>query len=240
MEQIIKISDLAFKYKPVDSFELNIKQWALSKGEKSFISGSSGCGKTTFLNTLTGIIRPKKGNINILSQSILSKSAAQMDQFRAQHYGVVMQSANLIPYLNVRDNILVANLFSKQRKAQSLRFSADEKSEARRLCEELGLDDATFNKKAIELSTGQQQRVAIARALIGQPEIVIADEPTSALDRSSTDQFMNLLINECNRYATTLIFVSHDDALSQYFEKKYLLENGEIKEKTLNLKLTVV
>ena len=95
--------------------------------------------------------------------------------------------------------------------------------EAKRLCNELDISDDLLTKSVQDLSIGQQQRVAIARALIGQPEIIIADEPTSALDDERKDQFMRVLLNECEKYNATLILVSHDQSLKRQFSKVFHL-----------------
>ena len=102
---------------------------------------------------------------------------------------------------------------------------------AKNLCKKLDIDQALFDKNINQLSIGQQQRIAIARALIGNPKIIIADEPTSALDNNRTNQFMKLLIDECNLSGATLIFVSHDLSLKTYFNTSInLIEQSVTKE----------
>ena len=114
-----------------------------------------------------------------------------------------------------------------QKNAHKTSFcSSSCKEEARRLCEELDIHDHLLHKPISHLSIGQQQRVAIARALIGQPDIIIADEPTSALDNERKDQFMTLLLDECNKYNTNLIFVSHDTSLKSKFDQTYSLNKA--------------
>ena len=117
-------------------------------------------------------------------------------------------------------------MFSDSRKKKALEISKTLEKEAYRLCKELDIEGELLEKPVPHLSIGQQQRVAIARALIGQPEIIIADEPTSALDDERKNQFMTLLLNECQKYNITLIFVSHDTSLHTYFDKFYSLNQA--------------
>jgi putative ABC transport system ATP-binding protein len=138
-------------------------------------------------------------------------SGRQRDKFRAQHIGVVFQQFNLIPYLSVMKNIQLANYF-----ASSGNKAIEESAKA--LLSKLKLPLTTLDKRSSELSVGQQQRVAIARALINAPEILLVDEPTSALDMSARDAFMQVLIETCDAANTTMVFVSHDMSLKDYFK----------------------
>ena len=216
---ILNIKDLSFGYKNTTQFNLNIANFSVSKTDKLFIEGQSGCGKTTFLNLITGLIQPSSGQINIFGTDITQLSQVQCDQFRSDHFGIIFQSFNLISYLSVIENIILPCTFSESRKHNVFKHAQSLKEEATRLCHELDIDSHLIEKPVNQLSIGQQQRVAIARALIGHPEIIIADEPTSALDPLRTDQFMNLLLSKCNQYETTLIFVSHDTSLQSHFDK---------------------
>lgn len=213
----ISIENLTFQYKTEEGFVLNVDDLSIQKNSRVFLEGPSGCGKTTFLNLLTGLIKPNQGSITILGTDIAKLSTIQCDQFRADHFGIIFQLFNLLPYLNVVENIILPCSFSKAKKEKALRSSASLIDEAKRLCKELDIDDALLQKPVQQLSIGQQQRVAIARAIIGQPEIIVADEPTSALDDERKQQFMAMLLKECQRYNATLIFVSHDKSLKNYF-----------------------
>ena len=219
----IHFSNVLFHYKNDQNFALNIADLAIEKNSHVFIEGPSGCGKTTFLNVLTGLIQPKEGCIQVLNTDITKLSLTQCDQFRADHFGIIFQLFNLIPYLTIIENIMLPCTFSKQRKENALQQSKSLEEEAKRLCNELDISDDLLTKSVQDLSIGQQQRVAIARALIGQPEIIIADEPTSALDDERKDQFMRVLLNECEKYNATLILVSHDQSLKRQFSKVFHL-----------------
>lgn len=208
----VKISHLYFSYPgKIPAAVLDIPDWRINRGERVFIKGPSGSGKSTLLNLLAGILTATQGSIEILGQDLDALSARKRDAFRANHIGIVFQQFNLIQYLSVLDNILLAAHFGKKN-------GNDIDLKTQQLFAALALDCALMTKKAGDLSTGQQQRVAIARALINSPEILIADEPTSALDSDTRDAFMKLLIGISQTQGNTLIFVSHDTVLAQHFQ----------------------
>ena len=188
---------------------LDIPQLQLEQGQHLFVYGSSGSGKTTLLNLLAGIYPCKQGDILIAGQSMATLSGAKRDQLRASSIGVVFQQLNLIPYLTVLQNVLLVSAFAKKIPQAEQR--------ARYLLQKLGLEQQLWQAQANQLSVGQQQRVAIARALLSQPALLIADEPTSALDHKHRDAFMQLMLAEAELCGTTVIFVSHDPALRDYF-----------------------
>lgn len=149
-------------------------------------------------------------------------SERQKDKFRANHIGLVFQQFNLIHYLSALDNIRLAKHFA------NAPFRKKDDSRAKELLHTLGIKDALHNQPASALSTGQQQRVAIARSLINIPELLIVDEPTSALDSQSRDAFMTLLMETVTQHNITLIFVSHDQSLTQYFSRTVALQDINI------------
>ncbi|RAP32441.1 methionine ABC transporter ATP-binding protein [Candidatus Marinamargulisbacteria bacterium SCGC AG-410-N11] len=226
---LINISDLKFRYDRSDNWLLSIDNWSLLSNEHVFIEGCSGSGKSSFLNIITGLIPIKDGHISILNEEINKQSKIQSDRFRANHFGIIFQMFNLIPYLNVIENIVLACSFSKRKKERVLKKGISLNDEAQRLCRELDIDHSLFSKSINELSIGQQQRVAVARALIGEPEIIIADEPTSALDERRKNQFLELLFTECEKVNSTLVFVSHDQTLKSQFKKVYSLSDSTLK-----------
>ncbi|RAP37761.1 methionine ABC transporter ATP-binding protein [Candidatus Marinamargulisbacteria bacterium SCGC AAA071-K20] len=215
--EIIRLKKVLFQYPETQSFSLNIKNLIIRRQQRLFFEGPSGSGKSTLLNLITGLTRPSSGEIKILDTDLLSLSKRSADLFRVDHFGIIFQMFNLIPYLSVIENVILPCTFSKKRKRKALSQSSSLLVEAIRLCEELDIDSSLQQKSVTQLSVGQQQRVAIARALIGQPEIIIADEPTSALDQDRKNQFIDLLFKECDKYKSTLIFVSHDPNLKPLF-----------------------
>ena len=207
----INLQNVKFSYPEApDKTVLNIPHWSVSPGEKVFVYGPSGGGKSTLLNLLSGMFRARHGKVSILGERLDQMSNRQRDKFRANHIGYVFQQFNLIPYLDAIDNIQLAAHFSA-RKQQILG------DEIRELLSILGISSADWHKPTARLSIGQQQRVAIARALINKPELLIADEPSSSLDQQNRDNFMSLLMSLVDNYKVTLLFVSHDMSLSQHF-----------------------
>ena len=210
----IKLSDIRYHYavRPQHTV-LNIPSWSLNNGDQVFVHGPSGGGKSTLLGLLSGLLVPNKGQITVLGQRLDNMSNRQRDRFRAQNIGYVFQQFNLMPYLNAIDNVLLATQFSAQKHRVEL------KDEIKNLFNELNISDKDWSRPTRELSIGQQQRVAIARALINKPQLLIADEPTSSLDEANKDAFMQLLMPMVSKNKMTLLFVSHDLSLSNYFSR---------------------
>lgn len=209
----INLEDMHYHYRnsSANGDELAITQWQVDTGERVFLHGISGSGKTTLLNLLCGILIPTSGSISLFDNNISTLSNRKRDFFRAKNIGVVSQQFNLIPYLSVLKNIQLAGYFAKKSKN-------DINNDVYTLLRALQLPSNVILKQVSQLSVGQQQRVAIARALINQPRLLLVDEPTSALDTSAKNAFMDLLMQVCVNTKTTLIFVSHDDTLSHYFD----------------------
>lgn len=214
-EAVIHVKDLNFAYHAAHPV-LKIPEFRVSSGEKIFLFGPSGSGKTTFLSQLTGVLTPQQGAVHVLGSLLSGLSESRRDRFRGEHIGYIFQMLNLIPYLNVRENIELPCRIHRRRRD---RVGAAKVGESlRRICSHLGIE-ALLEKRVTELSVGQQQRVAAARALLGRPEIIIADEPTSALDTDLREDFLRLLFEECAEAASTLIFVSHDRSLAPLFDR---------------------
>lgn len=192
---------------------LNIPSWSLPAGEKAFLHGPSGGGKSTLLSVLSGLLITNSGSVSILGQRIDQMSVPQRDRFRAEHIGFVFQQFNLISYLNAIDNIKLASHFSRKKRKKRL------EDEIKALLTALNITETDWSVPARNLSIGQQQRIAIARALINKPQLLIADEPTSSLDHANRDVFMSLLMNIVAEHQMSLLFVSHDMALSNYFNR---------------------
>ena len=226
---MITIRDLRFKWKGHGRNLLEIDCLSVPKGERLFIKGSSGSGKSSFLSLLAGITLPQSGSIEILDQTINTLKPSERDEFRADHIGYIFQMFNLVPYLSVIDNVTLPCHFSRARKQRVAETGRGIDDEAARLLGELGLSGSEItNKPVTELSVGQQQRVAACRSLIGSPEILIADEPTSSLDADAQTAFVELLSRECKQNDITLLFVSHDTRLMYLFDRTASLEDGKI------------
>lgn len=227
----VNVRDLRFCWPGSSAPTLDVTSLVIGRGEKVFIRGRSGSGKSTLLSVIAGIIAPAPGTVQVLGQDLGGMSPPARDRFRADHIGFIFQQFNLLPYLNMEENVTLASRFSPRRRAQS---RGDIPAEARRCLSALGLDPQSQGNRSVrQLSVGQQQRVAVARALLGSPELVIADEPTSALDADARDAFIDMLFRECDRSGATLLFVSHDPALARRFDRSLTLTQGRLEDAEL-------
>ena len=222
---IVAMFGVRFAWPSRDSFRMSIDDFKLANGERLLLTGPSGSGKSTFLSLLAGIVAPQAGSINILGTDIATLRGAARDRFRGEHFGIIFQMFNLLPYGSVLDNVLLPLSFSGERRKRATATRSAE-AEAARLLGKLGLEPSLVQAaSAASLSVGQQQRVAAARALIGAPRIIIADEPTSALDRDRQEAFLDLLFAVVAEAGATLIMVSHDESLAPRFSRVAPLES---------------
>ncbi|MDM8348005.1 ABC transporter ATP-binding protein [Pseudomonas sp. sp1636] len=220
---LIHLSNLGFAW-PGQAQLLDIPSFTLARGESLFLKGPSGSGKTTLLGLLGGVQTPSRGSIRLLDQELSALSAGTRDRFRVDHTGYIFQQFNLLPFLSVRENVELPCHFSRLRARRAIQRHGSIDQAAATLLAHLGLQEPRLlERRADELSIGQQQRVAAARALIGQPELVIADEPTSALDCDAREAFLQLLFAECREAGASLLFVSHDQSLAHLFDRSLAL-----------------
>ncbi|MFZ3154108.1 ABC transporter ATP-binding protein [Pseudomonas sp.] len=220
---LIQLSNLGFAW-PGQPELLDIDSFTLQRGESLFLKGPSGSGKTTLLGLLGGVQKPNRGSIQLLDQDLSTLSAGARDRFRVDHTGYIFQQFNLLPFLSVRENVELPCHFSRLRTSRAVQRHGSVDNAAAALLAHLGLNKPSLlERRAGDLSIGQQQRVAAARALIGQPELVIADEPTSALDADAREAFLELLFAECREAGSSLLFVSHDQSLARMFDRSLSL-----------------
>ena len=222
-ENAIELRHIEYTWPGNTQSTLSIDSLSLKRGGRLFVAGPSGSGKSTLLSLVGGIILPSRGEVSVLGTSLNTMSSSMRDRFRVDHIGFIFQQFNLIPYLSVLDNVLLPCRFSAVRRQGAIGQGASVEAAAKGLLDALGLDEALWHRPASQLSVGQQQRVAAARALIGKPALIVADEPTSALDAQHQEDFIGLLMDECARFTTALIFVSHDERLSKHFHDRLTL-----------------
>ena len=214
-DSIVKIESLRFQWSKNNNFKIFVPKLEVGRGKKVLFLGESGSGKTTLLSLICGFLEPLSGSISINDKIISDLTSTNKDAYRSDNIGIIFQQFNLLPYANVIDNIILPLYFSKQRsKKVENKINA-----AMNLCDQLRLPESILNQKASNLSVGQQQRVAVARALIGSPSIIVADEPTSSLDTEAQELFLDLMFDQISKNSSTLLMVSHDKSLKNYFDQ---------------------
>lgn len=193
---LLQSTSLGFAYPGQPS--LFFPDFSLSEGEAVLLLGKSGSGKTTFLNLLAGLLKPRQGQV-ILDGTVLSSlQGHRLDLFRGQHIGIVFQKPHLITALTVKQNLELAQFLSKKKGGS---FSD--------LLQGLGIADKA-SAAVGTLSEGEAQRVSIARALINTPKLILADEPTSSLDDEHARLVISLLKGEATKIGAALVIVTHD------------------------------
>jgi ABC-type lipoprotein export system ATPase subunit len=173
----------------------------VQRGEQVALVGSSGCGKTTLLNIVAGILAPDEGTVEVDGVEISQLSQGARDRFRAEHMGYVFQTFNLLQNFTALENVALGQVFGGKRNAGSKR--------ARELLERVGMGPRMHHYPR-ELSVGQQQRVAIARALANDPDLLLADEPLGNLDRKTGLEALELLKTMAREANRTILMVTHD------------------------------
>ena len=208
----IDVAELGFRYS--DKTVLSLAQCRLERGRSMAVIGASGCGKTTFLHLLAGLIRPSTGSVHVLGQDLSALGGTALDRFRGRNIGLVFQRLHLLPALSVRENVLLAQRLGGER--------ADPER-AGTLLAQLDLNGLEQHKPSM-LSQGQAQRVAIARALVHRPSLIMADEPTSALDDSHAAQALELLQQSAAAVGAALLIVTHDQRVRGHLDDEFELE----------------
>lgn len=193
--------------------------FTIDKGTFVVILGPSGAGKSTTMNMLGGMDIPTSGQIIVDGHDISEYDAGQLTEFRRDNLGFVFQNYNLIP-----------NLTSKENVELSIEIS-DSDADAIDVLDLCGLADRADNFPA-QLSGGEQQRVSIARAIASQPSLLLADEPTGALDNETGIQILKLLQKTCRELGTTVVVITHNQAISQMADRVIRINNGEVESIT--------
>ncbi|HBF8413091.1 ABC transporter ATP-binding protein [Clostridioides difficile] len=199
--------------KAVDGITLEIKPHKFSA-----IIGQSGSGKSTLLHCMAGLDKPTLGNVFMDNLDLYTLSDEKLSNLRSKEFGFIFQNYNLIPVINVYDNIVLPILIAKGKIDNN--YIND-------LITKLGLE-SQINKFPNELSGGQQQRVAIARSLANKPSIIFADEPTGNLDSKTTDEVMNLLKYCVNEYKQTLVMITHNDEIAKMADCIITISDGKV------------
>jgi ABC-type lipoprotein export system ATPase subunit len=195
---MVAVSQLRYSYS--GSKQLAFPDFTLNTGEHAVLLGESGCGKTTLLHLLGGLLPVSHGSIQIDAQNLTSISASKLDLFRGQKIGFIFQRNHLLPALTVKENLLLAPYLANVKPSAAAIES---------LLNTLGLSEMTHARIAT-LSQGQRQRVAIARAVMNKPAVLLADEPTAALDDKHCNIVMDLLTETAHQTQACLLVATHD------------------------------
>lgn len=212
---MIEIKALSFNYSTQLSFDF--PDFSCDQGEHLLILGQSGCGKTTLLHLLSGLLLSKKGSIIINDTDITKLSEAEMDIFRGQNIGIVFQKSHLMNALTVKENLLTAQYMAgKKQDVKDIEMTLDQLDLSHKI-----------DQKPASLSIGEQQRVSIAMALINRPKLILADEPTSSLDDKNCEKVVDILQEQSKNYGASLLIVTHDIRLKTKFNSKLFLEDAK-------------
>lgn len=220
MDEILKVENLTKIYGKGENRVVAVDNvsFSVKRGEFVAIVGSSGSGKSTILHLIGGVDRPTSGKVYIEGKDIYSLNEENLAIFRRRQVGLIYQFYNLIPILNVVENItLPCDLDGKK----------VEKSRIDEILKILGLENRK-NNLPNELSGGQQQRVSIGRALINNPAIILADEPTGNLDSKSSDEIVELLKVSNKKYKQTIVMITHNLEIAKIADRVIKIEDGKI------------
>lgn len=214
MKNVTKFYGYGFnRIKVLDHFHLSIEE-----GQMVAINGTSGSGKSTLLHIMGGLERPEAGDVIIENRNIYRLSNEELTILRRRRIGFIFQFYNLVPAINVYENIVLPIHLDGQE---------EDKAYIDELLDMLDLRDKKYHF-VDELSGGQQQRVAIARALASKPAIIFADEPTGNLDSQNSKEVLEILKLSQKRYHQTIVLVTHDAKIASYADVIYRIEDGKI------------
>ena len=218
--EILKVENLTKVYGKGENEvrALNGVSFSVEKGDFVAIIGPSGSGKSTLLHTLGGVDRPTGGKVLVNGQDVYSQSDEQIAVFRRREVGLIYQFYNLIPVLNVEENMSLPVLLDGRN------VNRDRLRELIRELDLVGREKPLPN----QLSAGQQQRVSIGRALMNSPSIVLADEPTGNLDSKNSHEIVELLKRMNREYNQTLIMITHDESIALQARRIIAIEDGKI------------
>ena len=220
--QILRVEHVSKTYGKDDNRVTALQDVSLSieKGEFVSIIGASGSGKSTLLHIIGGVDRPSSGKVIIEGKDISAYTFDQMAIFRRRQIGIVYQFYNLLPILNVEENILLPILLDQRE---------PDKAELDKLIRKLGLEERRRHLPN-QLSGGQQQKTAIGRALITHPALILADEPTGNLDSRSSDEIVSLLKRANREGGQTIIMITHNPEVAAAADRTYRIEDGRLVE----------
>jgi len=188
---------------------LDIASYELARGEQAVLLGSSGGGKTTLLNVISGITAPDTGSVVIDGTDITKLHEVGRDRFRASKIGFVFQTFNLLPAFSAVENVILGSTFANR---------SIKRQEAAELLKNVGLEHRLDHRPG-QMSVGEQQRVAVARALANRPVLLLADEPTANVDQANQDGVLSLIREACVEHNISLLLVTHSREVAEQFDR---------------------
>ncbi len=218
--EILRVEHLCKSYGNQDTFvkALDDISFTVEKGEFVAIVGASGSGKSTLLHILGGVDKPSSGKVFVNENDVFSYNETNLAIFRRREVGLIYQFYNLIPILDVKENMELPILLDNK---------TPDEAYLKELIETLGLENRVHHLPN-ELSGGQQQRVSIGRALMNHPALLLADEPTGNLDSKSSKEIMELLEISNKKYEQTIIMITHDQNLAMHANRIITIDDGRI------------
>lgn len=221
---ILEFKNVSKVYKQSESEVHALKDVSLSinKGEFIAVIGPSGSGKSTFLSIAGALLQSTKGEVILNGKNLSEIKPKDLTELRLHEIGFILQTSNLVPYLNVLEQLLVV-------KKMAGKVTNEDKQYAKELLKSLGLE-AKLKKYPDQLSGGERQRTAIARAFMNDPSIILADEPTASLDSKRAYEVVQLIAKETKTRNKAAIMVTHDERMLEYCDKVYRMEDGVLKQ----------
>ncbi|MEM6736876.1 MAG: ATP-binding cassette domain-containing protein [Bacteroidota bacterium] len=186
---------------------ISYPDWNVDRGDHAIIVGNSGCGKTTLLHLIAGLMTPTSGELFIEGKNLAKLSRSGLDRFRGENIGIVFQRPHLVRSLTVVENLILAQQLGRRKKNQA------------KINQILGTleIEALKKRKVYQLSQGQAQRVSIGRAVVNEPKLLLADEPTASLDDQNCERVIKLLRSQAEVSEATLIVATHDQRVKNEF-----------------------
>jgi putative ABC transport system ATP-binding protein len=205
------LEDVSFHYSGAEGFGMHVPGFSVESGKTVAVVGPSGSGKTTLLGMLAGTLRPSKGHIRVGPTELTALDDRSLRRHRIRQIGQVFQTFELLPYLNVVENVMLPHFIHP---GEERRRHARERALA--VLDEVGLSHKAASQPD-HLSQGECQRVAVCRAMINRPTLLLADEPTGNLDERNKQVVVDLLLEQAAKHGSTVVMVTHDQALLKPF-----------------------
>lgn len=221
--EVIKFSHVSRVYQQGENQVVALDDASLSANQGEFIAviGPSGSGKSTFLSIAGALLQPSKGEVILNGKNLHELRPRELSKVRLEEIGFILQTSNLIPYLNVLDQLLVV-------KKVGGKITQSDRKYAKGLLQNIGLE-TKLKKFPEQLSGGERQRTAIARAFMNNPSIILADEPTASLDTKRSHEVVQLIASEVKSRNKSAIMVTHDERMLEYCDRVYRMEDGKLK-----------